>query len=122
MGRASFSRPLSPAAFEATLREEISIAREYELPLTLLVASVEDGWSEEETRRALDVLRGAEPVARLSLSELALVLINTTPAAAGPVTRRLRQVVPEASVGMAALGPAGTCDELLRRARQASAS
>jgi hypothetical protein len=43
-------------ASKKTLREEVSIAAEFDLPLAALALVVEGGWQEDDVRLALDAL------------------------------------------------------------------
>ncbi len=105
--------------FEKALREDISVSAEFDLPLTVLVLVIEDGWGEDCVRRALDVLRTADLVAQPSDEELLVALPNTRTADAQAVERRLRDALPEASFGATAYKRGEAVEVLLERARTA---
>ncbi len=98
----------------------MSLSAEFGLPLTLLIVRAEGGLDSETTRRLLDVLRTAELVALPTPSELAIVLQNTDPNGARAVERRVREVLPDADVGLATREPDDEVSGLLERARSAS--
>jgi hypothetical protein len=105
-------------AFEKALREEVSISTEFDLPLTVLALVIEDGWREENTRQALDVLRSADLVAQPDPGELLIALPNTKTTDTRVVEERLRQVVPKATIGVAPRRQdEKTAEGLLKRAR-----
>ena len=103
--------------FERTLGEEISVSTEFDLPLSVLVAILD--WTPESTRRALDALRTADLIAQTADDELAIALPNTVSENAQVVERRLRDSIPEASVGITAHRNGDTVPDLLARARAA---
>jgi len=105
-------------AFEKTLREEISISAEFDLPLAALALVVESGWQEEDIRRALDGLRTADLIAQPGADELLVALPNTRTADARVVEERLRKAVPKATVGVAPYRRGDTVEDLLERARR----
>ena len=107
----------SPEDFERVLGEEISVSTEFDLPLSVLVALAENGWTSEATRRALDALRTADLVAQLEPAEIAIALPNTVAKDAKALERRLREAVPEAKVGITAHRMGDTVTDLLERAR-----
>jgi hypothetical protein len=104
--------------FEGTLGEEISVSTEFDLPLSVLVAVLD--WTPESTRRALDALRTADLVTRTADDEIAIALPNTVSENARVVERRLRDAIPEASVGITAHRTGDTVPDLLVRARAAA--
>ena len=75
--------------------------------------------SRGRTRRLLGVFRSAEFVTLPSPSELAVILPNTDPDGARAVERRVREVLPDADVGLATREPDEKVSDLLRRARGA---
>jgi hypothetical protein len=83
--------------FEKTLREEVSVSAEFDLPLAALALVVEDGWQEEDVRRALDTLRAVDLVAQPAAEELLVALPNTGIADARVVEERLREAIPKAT-------------------------
>jgi len=97
-------------AFDKTLREEVSISAEFDLPLAALTLVVEGGWQEEDVRRALDALRAAD--------EILVALPNTRPADARVVEERLRGTVPRATIGVASYRQGDTAENLLERVRE----
>lgn len=105
--------------FEKALREDVSVAAEFDLPLTVLALVIEDGWRGDCVRRALDALRIADLVAQPSNEELLVALPNTRIVDALVVERRLRDALPEASFGVAAYARDETAGDLLERARTA---
>ena len=107
----------SPEDFERVPGEEISVSTEFDLPLSVLVALAENGWTSEATRRALDALRTADLVAQLEPAEIAIALPNTVAKDAKALERRLREAVPEAKVGITAHRMGDTVTDLLERAR-----
>ena len=107
----------SPEDFERVLGEEVSVSTEFDLPLSVLVALAENGWTSEATRRALDALRTADLVAQLEPAEIAIALPNTVAKDAKALERRLREAVPEAKVGITAHRMGDTVTDLLERAR-----
>ncbi|MBA2442604.1 MAG: hypothetical protein H0V53_09395 [Rubrobacter sp.] len=111
----------STEVFLRGLREEVSVSRDYGLPVTVLVAVVEGGWSAEDLRKALDVLRFADLATLLEPRELAVALPNTTPEGAGAVEERLRKVVPGVRLASAAYRQDETAESLLARARRMAA-
>ena len=106
-----------PAAFEAALREEISVSSEFGLPICVLVLRVGGGWSDEATHRALDALRTADLVCRPDPDEILVALPNTATDDARVVEERLREIVPEATVGVVPFGRGDTAESLVQRAR-----
>jgi hypothetical protein len=109
--------PIPLESFERALEEEMSLSAEFDLPLTLLAVRAKTGLDPETTRRLLGVFRTAEFVTRPSPSELAVILPNTGPDGARAVERRVREVLPDADVGLATRGPDDRAYELLDRAR-----
>jgi hypothetical protein len=114
--------PLSPEPFERSLEKEMSVCAEFDLPLTLLVARAEGGLDPETTRRLLDVLRLADLVTLPTPSELVVALPNTDPDGARAVERRVREILPDADVGLATREPDDEVSDLLERARDAVSS
>ena len=107
-------------AFEKALREEVSVSTEFDLPLTVLALFMEDGWREEDVRRALDALRSADLVTRPAPEELLVALPNTGTGDARVVEERLRRAVPKATVGVAPYKRGDAAEDLLKRARVAA--
>lgn len=103
--------------FEAALREEISVSSEFVLPISALVLRIAHGWSDEATRRALDALRTADLVCRPEPDEILVALPNTQADDARVVEERLREAVPEATVGVAPFARGDTVESLIERAR-----
>ncbi len=106
-------------AFEKSLREEVSVSAEFDLPLAALALVVEGGWQEEDIRRALDALRAVDLVAQPAAAELLVALPNTRIADAQVVEERLREAVPEAAVGVASYRRGDTAEDLLERTQEA---
>ncbi len=104
-------------SFERALEEEMALSAEFDLPLTLLVVRATTGLDPETTRRLLGVFRTAEFVTRPASSELAVILPNTGPDGARAVERRVREVLPDADVGLATREPDDEVSSLLERAR-----
>jgi hypothetical protein len=111
--------PLPPEFFERALEEEMSLSAEFDLPLTLLVVRTKHELDPETTRRLLDVLRTAEFATLPNPSELAVILPNTDPDGARAVGRRVREILPDADVGLAISEPDDEVPGLLKRARAA---
>lgn len=107
--------------FLRALGEEVSVSRDYGLPLTLLVVVMEEGWTTEGLRRALASLRVADLAAWLEPRELAVALPNTGPEDAGIVEERLREDVPGVRVARAAYHLDEAAEALLARARRTAA-
>ena len=121
MGKRRRSKePLPPESFDRALEEEISISAEFDLPMTLLVVRAEGEFDPETTRRLLGVLRAADLVTLPTRSEFAIALPNTDPGGARAVERRVREVLPDAAIGLAAREPGDEVSCLLERARGAS--
>ena len=97
----------------------MSVCAEFNLPLTLLVARAGGGLDPETTRRLLDVLRLADLVTLPTSSELVVALPNTDPDGARAVERRVREILPDADVGLATREPDDEVPSLLQRARDA---
>ncbi len=107
--------------FEKELREEISDAVEFDLPLTIVLAlNIKGGWKQVALRRALDILRVADLATRPGPEELLVALPNTTVADARAVEERLREAVPEATSGVASYREGDSVEDLLERARSAA--
>ena len=119
MGKKVRKELQAPEVFEGALREEISVSSEFVLPISVLALRVEGSWSTEATRRALDALRTADLIAQTADDELAIALPNTVSENAQVVERRLRDSIPEASVGITAHRNGDTVPDLLARARAA---
>ena len=98
----------------------MSISAEFDLPLTLLVVRAEGGFDPGTTRRLLGVLRAADLVTLQTRSEFAIALPNTDPGGGRAVERRVREVLPDAAIGLAAREPGDEISGLLERARGAS--
>jgi hypothetical protein len=109
----------TPEAFEKTLREEVSVSAEFDLPLAALALVVEDGWQEEDARRALDTLRAVDLVAQPAPEELLIALPNTGLADARVVEERLREAIPRATAGVAPYRRGDTAQDLLEDAQEA---
>ena len=116
MGKRRSKEPLSPEAFELALEEEMTLSAEFDLSLTLLVVRAEDGLDSGTTLRLFEVFRTAEFVTRPTPSELAVILPNTGPDGARAVERRVRNVLPDAVVGLATREPGDEASDLLERA------
>ncbi len=99
------------------LQEEMALSAEFDLPLTLLVVRAKEDLDPGTTRRLLGVFRTAEFVTLPSPSELAVILPNTGPDGARAVERRVREVLPDADVGLATYTPEDEVSNLLQRAR-----
>ena len=113
--------PLPPEAFVRALEEKKALSAEFDLPLTLLVVRAKEDLDPGTTRRLLGVFRTAEFVTLPSPSELAVILPNTAPDGApdgaSAVERRVRDVLPDADVGLATRRePDQEVSDLLRRA------
>ncbi|CAN5152067.1 hypothetical protein BH24ACT19_BH24ACT19_21520 [soil metagenome] len=106
-------------AFEKTLREEVSVSADFDLPLAALALVIEGGWQEEDIRQALDALRAVDLVAQPAAAELLVALPNTRIADAQVVEERLREAVPEAAVGVASYRRGDTAEDLLERTQEA---
>jgi hypothetical protein len=105
----------SEVEFEKELREEISVSVEFDLPLTIVLAlNIKGGWEQKAVRRALDVATRPGP------EELLVALPNTTAADAWAVEERLREVVSEATSGVATYREGDSVDDLLKRSRSAA--
>lgn len=103
--------------FETNLQEEISVTTDFDLPLSILVALIDGGWSEESTRSALDVLRVADLITATAPDEISIALPNTSTEDAQVVERRLRAAVPNARVGVTQHHTGDAVPDLLERAR-----
>ena len=106
-------------AFVRALEDEMAISDEFDLPLTLLVVRAGEDLDPETAGRLLGVFRTAEFVTLPSPSELAVILPNTRADDARAVERRVRDVLPDADVGLATREPDEKVPDLLRRARSA---
>ncbi len=123
MGRRRLRRELlSPGAFERDLEEEASLSREFDLPLTLIFVRSDEALDRGTIRRLLDTLRAADLVTLPNPSELAVALPNTAPEVARAIERRVRGVLPDARIGLAALKPDERPSGLLERARRAASA
>lgn len=107
-------------AFEKALREEVSVSTDFDLPLTALALVIEDGWREEDVRRALAALRTADLVTQSGAEELLVVLPNTETGDARAVEERLCEAVPKAIVGVAPYGRGEAAEDLLERVQAAA--
>jgi hypothetical protein len=105
--------------FEKSLREKVSVSAEFDLPLAALALVVEDGWQEEDVRRALDTLRAVDLVAQPAAEELLVALPNTMLADARVVEQRLREAIPKATVRVALFRRGDTAEDLRERAQKA---
>ena len=112
----------SVEGFREALEEEISVSVEFDLPLCVLVITVENEWKPEATRRVLESLRTADLITQTGASELAVALPNTISSDAEKVKQRLAQALPEAAIGISDLDGGGSIEELLNRARETAAS
>lgn len=110
----------SLADFEGFLTEELSLAVEFDLPLTVVAIRRADGWDDDSIRRALGVLRAADPAALADPEHLASFLPNTGAGGAGAVERRITEVLPETSLGFASHLPGDTAPEIISRALEDS--
>ena len=72
-------------AFKKTLREEVTISVEFDMPLAALALAVEGGWQEDNVRRASSTRHAAD--------ELRVALPNTRPVDSRVVEERLRGIV-----------------------------
>ena len=117
--RRRWKEPLSLETFERALREEMSVSAEFGLPLTLMVVRAEGGLNPDTTRRLLGVVRAADLVTLPTRCEFAVALPNTATDIARVVERRVREVLPDAAVGVATCEPEDEVSSLLRRARGA---
>ena len=84
-----------------------------------MVVRARGGLAPETTRRLLGVLRSAELATLPNPAELAVMLPNTDPDGASAVERRVREVLPDAEVGLATREPGDGIHDLLQRAREA---
>lgn len=120
MGKKRIRKELqTPEVFEKTLREEVSVSAEFDLPLAALALVVEDGWQEEDVRRALDTLRAVDLVAQPAAEEFLVALPNTGLADAQVVEERLREAIPKATAGVAPYRQGDTAEDLLEHAQKA---
>ena len=120
MGKRRRPKELPPLEyFEKALEEEMSMSAEFDLPLTLLLVRAENGLDLRTTRRLLGTLRTADLVTLPTPSELAVALPNTDPDGARAVGRRVREILPDADVGLAISEPDDEVPGLLERARAA---
>ena len=108
--------------FEKNLEEEISVTTDFDLPLSVLVARIENGWSEESTRAALGALRVADLITATATEEISIALPNTSTEDAGVVERRLLAAVPDARLGVTQHRTGDSVSDLLERARLSAAS
>jgi hypothetical protein len=111
--------PMPYEPFVRALEEELALSAEFDLPLTLLVVRAGEDLDPETAGRLLGVFRTAEFVTLPSPSELAVILPNTEADDARAVERRVRDVLPDADVGLATREPDEKAPDLLRRARGA---
>lgn len=110
----------SRADFERFLGEELALAIEFDLPLTVVAVRLVGGWDEESTRAALDVLRIADIATLAAPEHLAAFLPNTGDEGAKAIEGRIREVLPEASLGFASHLPGDTAPDMIERAREDS--
>lgn len=110
-------RLLSLEEFEAAVEEEISVSRDYDLPLALVMLFLRRGWGDEDLNTALSTLRLADMACRTGPTELAVALPNTGEENAAVVAERLRCVLPEVEVKTADLQAGESAAELVERAR-----
>jgi hypothetical protein len=106
-------------AFEKTLREEVSVSAEFDLPLAALALVVEDCWQEEDVRRSLDTLRAVDLVAQPAAEGLLVALPNTGLADARVVEERLREAISKATASVAPYRQGDTAEDLLEHAQEA---
>lgn len=118
MGKRRPKELQSAGDFERLVEEELSVSEEFDLPLSVLVLTLEAGWEEVSTRRVLDSLRTADLVTKTEPEEIAIGLPNTVPGDARVVEERLRKAVPEADVSLAEREKGDTPGGLLGRARR----
>lgn len=107
--------------FYESVREEVRISSEFDLPLGALCVRLSDGPDEDLTRRLLDGIRTADLAAAVSAGEIAVVLPNTSSENTRLVAERLLAVIPEASIDRSIREPGDTPETLLARARGGSA-
>lgn len=120
MGREPERELLPFEEFEELLGEELSLAEEFELPLTVVVIRREEGWDEGATSLALDVLRRADLTTLATPRHLASFLANTSFEGAKAVEARTKRALPEVSVGFATHLPGDGASEMISRAREDS--
>jgi hypothetical protein len=108
--------------FERLLGEELSLAGEFELPLTVVVVRREGGWGEDSVRLALEVLRRADLTSLATPRHLASFLPNTGFEGAKAIEGRMVKALPEASVGFSSHLPGDGASEIISRAREDSES
>jgi hypothetical protein len=106
--------------FERFLTEELSLAVEFDLPLTVVAARLEGGWNGESVRDALGVLRVADLTTLADPEHLVAFLPNTGAGGAGAVERRIEEILPEAEIGFASHLPGDTAPEMIERALEDS--
>lgn len=114
--------PLPFGEFERLLGEELSLADKFELPLTVVVIHRGEGWDEEATRLALDVLRRADLTSLATPRHLASFLPNTGFGGAKAIEGRMKEALPETSLGFASHLPGDRASEMVSRAREDSES
>jgi hypothetical protein len=114
--------PLPFGEFERLLEKELSLADEFELPLTVVVIHRGGGWDEEATWLALDVLRRADLTSLATPCHLASFLPNTGFAGAKAIEGRMKEALPEASLGFASHLPGDGAADMVSRAREDSES
>lgn len=107
--------------FERGLAMEISLAEQYDLPLSVLTVAVDGEWVPGDTRRVLDSVRLADFITRSEPDEISIALPNTLLDEALIVEERLHRAVPEASIGLAEHERGDRIEDLLDRARHTSA-
>lgn len=108
----------SPEDFERAVREEVQISSEFVLPLCALSLRLPQGSEEGLVRRLLDETRVADLVTSVAPDELDIVLPNVALEDARLVEKRLREIAPGATMGLAAYEPGETHHALLERARE----
>ncbi len=107
--------------FERFLAEESSLAIEFDLPLTVVAVRLEGGWDGESARLALGVMRIADLATLATPEHVVAFLSNTAAGGAGAVESRIRETLPEASLGFASHLPGDTAREMTERAREDTA-
>lgn len=106
--------------FERFLEEELSLAVEYDLPLTVVAVRFDGGWDEDSVRDALGVMRIADLATLATPEHLVAFLPNTAAGGAEAVEGRIRETLPEASLGFASHLPGDTAKDMIERAREDS--
>lgn len=108
--------------FERFLGEELSLAIQFDLPLTVVVIRRANGWDEGSMRLALDVLRLADLASLATPRHLASFLPNTGVEGAKAIEGRVKEALPETSLGFASHLPGDGASDMISRAREDSES